>query len=472
MNATDDTLRADVLVIGFGKGGKTAALELGGLGWRVVMVEQSERMYGGTCPNVGCVPTKGLVHRSGKRRPDDPPQAFYERAVAEVQSVREMMRSGNFEMLNGADTVTVVTGTATFTGPHTVVVDGRDGHVTVTAEVILIDTGARPIVPDIPGLRDSRFLRTSTALIESTTLPGRLAIIGGGYLGIELAGVYQRFGAQVTMLEASPRILGREDDDVATAAQRILEDEGIQILGGVRVLEVSDEGTAAAIVYEREGQQQTVEADAILAAAGRAPATDGLGLDVAGIATTARGAIEVDEYLRTSQPHVYALGDVNGGEQHTYISLDDGRIVLDQLIGDGRRSRADRVAIPHTLFTVPPLATVGHTERTACAAGYRIKVASEAVADIVAMPRAYAVQETRGMMKFIIDIETDQILGAALLSVDAQELINTVALAMRHGITATALQQSVYTHPSSTEALNEVLVTVVRADETEAAAAA
>jgi pyruvate/2-oxoglutarate dehydrogenase complex dihydrolipoamide dehydrogenase (E3) component len=471
MTPTNDTLHADVLVIGFGKGGKVTAAELGNLGRRVVMVEQSDRMYGGTCPNVGCVPTKGLVHRSGKRRPTDAPQEFYERAVSDVQAIREMMRAGNFDTLDGADTVTVVTGSATFADPHTVVVGDGDERVTITADAILINTGAEPVVPDIPGLRDSRFRLTSTELIESPRLPRRLAIIGAGYLGIEFAGIYQRFGAQVTMLEPTERILGQQDDDVAAATQAILEGEGVEIAGGVTVLEVRDGETAATIVYDRHGRRQTVEADAILAATGRRPVTAGLGLDAAGVRTSASGAVEVDEHLRTSQPHIYALGDVNGGEQHTYISLDDSRIVLDQLVGDGRRSTTDRVAIPHTVFTAPPLATVGLTERQARADGYRIKVASEAVADIIAMPRAYAVEETRGMMKFVIDADTDEILGAALLSVDAQELINTVALAMRNGIPATQLQQAVYTHPSSTEAFNDVLATIVRSDEAVAVAA-
>ena len=202
----------------------------------------------------------------------------------------------------------------------------------------------------------------------------------------------------------------------------------------------------------------------MLVAAGRSAATRGLGLDAAGVRTTDAGDVVVDDHLRTSQPHIYALGDVNGGPHHTYISLDDSRIVMDQLVGQGRRSRADRVAIPQTLFMTPPLATVGLTERQARDAGHRLEIASEPVADIIAMPRAYAVQETRGMMKFVIDADTDLILGAALLSIDAQEVINTVALAMRHGITATELRDSVYTHPSTTEALNEVLGTIVRAE--------
>jgi pyruvate/2-oxoglutarate dehydrogenase complex dihydrolipoamide dehydrogenase (E3) component len=223
------------------------------------------------------------------------------------------------------------------------------------------------------------------------------------------------------------------------------------------VTEVRD-GDVGAIVSYTGG---AITVDAVLAASGRSPATHDLGLESAGVRTTTRGAVEVDEYLRTSQPHIYALGDVNGGPQFTYISLDDARIVLDQLVGEGKRSTTDRVAIPHTLFMTPPLATVGLTEKEARAAEHSIRVAREPVAEIVAMPRAYAVEETRGLMKFVLDAETDEILGAALLSVDAQELINTVALAMRHGITASDLREAIYTHPSSTEAFNEVLGTIV-----------
>jgi pyruvate/2-oxoglutarate dehydrogenase complex dihydrolipoamide dehydrogenase (E3) component len=223
------------------------------------------------------------------------------------------------------------------------------------------------------------------------------------------------------------------------------------------------------VAYEQDGARHTVVADVILPAVGRTPATQGLGLDAAGVQTTEDGDVLVDDHLRTSQPHIYALGDVNGGPHHTYISLDDSRIVMDQLVGDGRRSRADRVAIPQTLFMTPPLATVGLTERAARDTGHRVEIAEKPVAEIIAMPRAYAVQETRGMMKFIIDAETDLILGAALLSIDAQEVINTVALAIRHDITATELRDSVYTHPSTTEAFNEVLNTIVRADVPQAA---
>jgi probable pyridine nucleotide-disulfide oxidoreductase len=263
--------------------------------------------------------------------------------------------------------------------------------------------------------------------------------------------------------------LGREDDDAVAAALDILRDDGIEIFTGARVNEVRDGDIDAVVIYEKDGQEHTIEADAALAASGRAPATRGLGLDAAGVRVTEQGAVEVDEHLRSSQPHIYALGDVRGGPQHTYLSLDDSRIVLDQLIGEGRRSTADRVAIPRTLFMTPPLANVGLTEKEAREAGYRVKIASEAVADIVAMPRAYIVEETRGLMKFVIDLDTDEILGAVLLSVDAQEIINTVALAMRHGVKASELRDAVYNHPTSIEAFNEVLGTIVRTDEEQAA---
>jgi pyruvate/2-oxoglutarate dehydrogenase complex dihydrolipoamide dehydrogenase (E3) component len=464
MDDTTNSLHADVLVIGWGKGGKAVAAELGKLGRSVVLVEQSERMYGGTCPNVGCVPSKGLVHRAANRRPTDSAREYYERAVAEVQATREFMRVGNYDAMSGFDSVTLVIGRATFVDPHTVAVGSRNGRVRITAETIVVDTGAEPVIPAIPGLRESRRVITSTELIESKDLPERLAILGSGYIGLEFASIYRGFGSEVTVLEKAPGILPNEDEEVVAVAVDVLEDEGIQLLLGADVKEIRDAADSTTLVYQRNGEESTLTADAVLVATGRAPASRNLGLEAAGVRVGANGAIEVDEYLRTSQPHIYALGNVNGSEQHTYISIDDGRIVVDQLLGDGRRSTAHRFAVPRTLFINPPFASVGLTEKAAREAGRRVKIASQPVAEIVAMPRAYAVQETRGAMKFVIDADTDDILGAALLSVDAQELINTVALAMRQGVKSAELRDAIYTHPSSTEAFNDVLGTIVRAD--------
>lgn len=455
-----DTMNVDLLVIGFGKGGKTLAARMGRLGRRVAMVEQSDAMYGGTCVNVGCVPTKALIHRAGERRPDEPPEPAFRDAVRSTTRLTDALRAKNFEMLDTLDSVTVITGRARFVDPGTVEVSAGGDRLLVTAGTVVVNTGAEPVVPDIPGLRASAYARTSTDLVRDPERPARLVILGAGYLGLEFAGMYRKFGSEVTVLEAGARVMPREDEDVADAVAGILADEGVTLVTGATVTGVTDAAGHTTVRYRVGGRDHTVDADAVLVATGRRPATDGLGLEAAGILTTDSGAIAVDEHLRTSRPHVFAVGDVNGGPQFTYISLDDSRIVADQLAGPGTRTTRDRVAVPYTVFTTPPLSRVGPTEKQAREQGYEVGVAAMAVGAMAAMPRARIVGETRGMMKFVVDTATDRVLGAALLSVDSQELINTVALAIRHGVTASELRDAVYTHPSSTEAFNEVLATL------------
>jgi pyruvate/2-oxoglutarate dehydrogenase complex dihydrolipoamide dehydrogenase (E3) component len=452
-----NTMHVDILVLGFGKGGKTLAATMGRQGKRVAMVEQSDRMYGGTCINIGCVPTKALVHQAETRPANDSAGEWYRKAIGGADDLTTFLRGKNLQMLDVLDTVTVVTGRATFVDAKTVEVTAGDDRLTITADTIVINTGAEPAVPDIPGLRASRYAVTSTEMISTADLPRRLVILGGGYVGIEFAGMYSQFGSQVTVLEAFPRIMSGEDDDIVEAASDILREQGVVLTTGARVTEVSDGPDSAVVSYEKDGQVATVEADVILVALGRVPATRGLNLAAAGVRTSSRGAVEVDEHLRTSQRHIFAVGDVNGGPQFTYISLDDNRIVVDQLTGSGTRSTADRVAVPYTVFMTPPLARVGLTERQARDSGRTVKVASKPIAQIAAMPRARIVGNTRGLMKFVVDAESDEVLGAALLNVDSQEMINLVSLAMRHGMTATELRDGIYTHPSSTEGLNEVL---------------
>ncbi|MGH3601955.1 MAG: dihydrolipoyl dehydrogenase family protein, partial [Pseudonocardiaceae bacterium] len=419
VDTTTTTLGADILVLGFGKGGKTAAHVLTDAGKRVILIEQSENMYGGTCPNVGCVPTKMLVHYSNAKRLEDDAQKFFASSVAGVRALTSAFRAGNFEALDGKGTATVITGAARFVDAHTVAVGEGGDRISVTAPTILINTGSEPVIPGIPGLAKSNHLVSSTDLIQKDQLPERLVIVGGGYLGLEFAAIYQHFGTEVTVLETAERLLGREDEDIAEAATDILAGDGIRIITGATVVDVRDNETTSTVTYKKDGQPLTVEAEAVLAATGRKAAISNLDLGAAGVRVTARGAIEVDGHLRTSQPHIFALGDVNGGPQFTYVSLDDARIVLDHLLGDGKRTTTDRVAVPQTLFITPPLATAGLTEKEARAQGRTITVSRENVADILAMPRAYTVEETRGVMKFIVDADTDLILGAALLSIDA-----------------------------------------------------
>ena len=446
----------DLLVIGFGKGGKTLAATMGRLGKRVAMVEQSAAMYGGTCINIGCVPTKALVHHAEHPGAGSPGER-HRRAVEDTRSLTRTLRGKNFAMLDTIDSVVVITGRAEFLDPETVLVTAGDDVLEFGADTIVINTGAEPIVPPIPGLRTSAHLLTSTELIDLDHLPQRLAILGGGYVGVEFASMYAQFGSAVTVLDAGPRIMPREDDDIAAAATGILRDAGVEFVSGAHVTNVRDIGSGVEMTYEAGGRTRRLAADEVLAATGRRPATDGLGLARAGVRTTPSGAVEVDEFLRTSQPHIFAVGDVNGGPQFTYISLDDSRIITEQLIGAGRRSTRDRKFVPYTVFMTPALSRGGLTEREAVERGLPVKVVEKAVADIAGMPRAKIVGETRGLMKFVIDRETDEVLGAALLSIDSQELINAVTLAMRHGVTASELRDAIYTHPSSTEAFNEVL---------------
>lgn len=445
--------QVDLAVIGFGKGGKTLAAGLGRKGWRVAMIEQSAQMYGGTCINIGCVPTKSLVYRSehlgaGTAHPDE-----YRRAVTMTADLTAGMRAVNYTMIDSIPTAEVLTGSARFLDAHTLAVTTTEGDITVSANWIVIGTGSRPTLPDIPGLAGSPRVHTSTDLLTEENLPGRLVVLGGGYVGLEFAAMYVAYGSEVTVLERHPRVLASEDDDIAEAARNILQDKGVRIITGSQVSAV-DDGTVS---YQAGGTAHTVDADAILVALGREPVTAELDLAAAGVETTASGAVAVDQSLRSSQPHIFATGDVNGGPQFTYVSLDDYRIVLDQLVGDGARSTTDRKAVPYNLFMTPPLGRVGLTEREARAAGLDIKVAAMRVADMATVPRARIVDEPEGRMKVVVDARTDLILGAALLCYDAHEVINTVAVAMRHGITATALRDSIYTHPSMTEAFNQLL---------------
>lgn len=450
-----DSRHVDLAVIGFGKGGKTLAAALAKRGWRVALIEQSAQMYGGTCINIGCVPTKSLVFRSERLHTHTPHPDDYRAAITATGELTAAMRAANFTMIDSLDSAEVITGAARFVDPHTLSVTTEGGEVTVSADWIVIGTGSRPTLPDIPGLTTSTRVHTSTDFLTEENLPARLVILGGGYVGLEFAAMYAAYGSEVTILEKHTQVLAREDIDVAETVRNILQSKGVRILTDTEVTEVHD-GT---VTYRTGGGTQTVdvEADAILVALGREPVTAELDLAAADVRIAPSGAVIVDEHLRTNQTHIFATGDVNGGPQFTYISLDDHRIVLDQLVGTGTRTTADRTAVPYALFITPPLGRVGLTEHEAVALGLNIKVAAMRVAHMGTVPRARIVGEPEGLMKVIVAADTDLILGAALLSYDSHEVINTVALAMRHKITASALRDSIYTHPSMTEAFNQLL---------------
>ncbi len=445
------SMSADVAVIGFGKGGKTLAAALGRMGRRVVMIEQSDRMYGGTCINIGCVPTKSMVFRA-EEAPSHPSPEIYHDAVIATAALTDRLRAENFTMLDSLATVEVLTGTASFVDAHTLVVRGT-ATTTVTADIIVVGTGSEPVWPEVPGLAGNPRAVTSTEMLGTEQLPGRVVVLGGGYVGLEFAAMYAAYGSSVTILERRPGLLQHEDTEISAAALDLVTSAGVAVLPSAVVTSVD----GSRVHYEREGLRASISADTILVALGRRPVTAGLNLQNAGITTRPDGSIDVDDHLRTSQSHIFAVGDVNGGPQFTYVSLDDYRIVLDQLTGAGTRRVSDRAAVPYVLFLTPPLARVGLTERAALDAGHRIKVACLPVEKMATVPRARIVNQTRGLMKVVVDASTDFILGAALLSYDAHEVINTVSLAMRYGISASQLRDEIFTHPSMTEAFNQLL---------------
>lgn len=444
-------VETDLLVIGWGKAGKTIAKKVAAAGGDVVLVERSPEMYGGTCINVACVPTKDLVVSAAQRRPEDNPQDYFTHAVADRDSLIGKLNKANYGMLDGQ--ATLVDGTARFTGPREVTVATADGEVVIAANKIIINTGTIPARPPIAGI-DLPGVYDSTTIQHADPFPKRLAIIGGGFIGLEFASMFANFGTEVTILDRAEVFVPRLDRDVAAELKTALEAQGVTIRQGVRVEKIEQ---AQPGVLRIDVGGDGVEAEAVLVAAGRTPATAELELAAAGIETTERGYVKVDERLRTTVDNVWAVGDVNGGPQFTYVSFDDHRIVMDQLTGTGTRTTTDRVAVPTTTFVEPPLSQVGMSPQEAVEAGHSVLYASKKVAAIAAMPRPKILGNTHGVISFTVDAESEKILGATIFSVDSQEVINLVALAIRLGATVADLRDGIWTHPSSTEALNEVL---------------
>ena len=438
----------DVLVIGWGKAGKTIAGRLAAEGRKVALVERSAQMYGGTCINIACVPTKDLIDSASKRDGRDP-VSYFTSAVADRDALISALNHANHAMLEGK--VLLLDGIASFTGPHTVKVAGGDDEIAVHAETIIVNTGSHPAALPIPGADGPR-VHNSTTIQHVDPLPSRLVIVGGGFIGLEFAQMFARFGSQVTLLEAGETFAPALDSDIATRVRGMLEGEGITVVTGAQVTSFDDAGDHVDIVTG----DRTFAADAVLVAAGRRPATEDLNLAAAGVATDERGYIIVDDQLRTNVEGVYAVGDVNGGPQFTYVSPDDNRVLWDTL-HDGPRRRDDRVGVPATTFLDPPLSEVGMTMRQARESGRSVLVATKDVAAIAAMPRPKIVGQTEGVIRVFVDADDHTILGATLWCIDSQELVNLVSLAMRLGARYETLRDGIWTHPSSTEAFNEVL---------------
>ena len=436
------------IVIGFGKGGKTLAKNLAAKGESVLVVEKSKKMYGGTCINIACLPSKNLIINAQRG-------IKFEDAVKQKNEMTTALRNKNYHMVADEETATVLDGTAKFVGNHTIEIVLDSGEKTkIKGERIFINTGATPIIPQVKGLKESKYILDSTAAMDQNSLPNELVILGAGYIGMEFASMFARYGAKVTVLDTNEKFLKREDDDISEMLFNDLSQDGIEFNLGAKVVEVKDLSDKVEISYEINGKKQTVKADKLLVATGRKPVTENLGLENTDIELDERGAIKVDDYLRTTAENVWAIGDVKGGPQFTYISLDDFRIIFDQLYGKGERKVSDRNIIPYSVFITPALSRVGLNEVEAKNKGIEYKLFKLAATSI---PKAKVIGNTRGMYKILVDPDTEEILGATIYGEESYEVINLIALAMKAKLPYTMLRDQIYTHPTMTEALNDVL---------------
>jgi pyruvate/2-oxoglutarate dehydrogenase complex dihydrolipoamide dehydrogenase (E3) component len=444
----------DAIVIGTGQSGPSLAVRFANAGQRVLLIERKQ--FGGTCVNNGCIPTKTLVAsarvahvvRTAARYGVDLGGAALRMDMKAVKARKDEVVAASVDGLTqwfaGTKNLRTLHGHARFSGPRQVEVDGA----AYEAEKIFINVGGRASVPPWPGLADIPYLNNSS-MMGVDFLPDHLVIIGGSYIGLEFAQMYRRFGSQVTVIEASPRLIAREDPDTSAALQALLESEGIEVQTGAAQLAPTRDGSGVRVAFERAGVPHAVHGSHLLLAVGRLPNTGDLGLEKAGIAHDARGYITVDDELRTNVEGVWALGDVNGRGAFTHTSYNDYEIVAANLLDGGTRRLSDRI-MTYALYTDPPLGRAGMNDAEARASGKRVLVGTLPMARV---GRAHERGETTGFMRALVDAESGHILGATLFGIEADEVVQSLLLVMQAKLPYTLIQRTMLIHPTVSELL-------------------
>jgi pyruvate/2-oxoglutarate dehydrogenase complex dihydrolipoamide dehydrogenase (E3) component len=451
------TERFDAIIVGAGQAGPPLAGRLTGAGMTVALVERG--LFGGTCVNTGCTPTKTLVASAAAahaaRRAGDFGIRIEGGIAVDMAAVRARKdrivaasRDGVRSWLEGMEGLTVIAGHARFVSPTEMDVEGR----LVSAPMIFLNVGGRAVVPDFPGVKDVSTL-TNTSILALDHVPPHLVVVGGSYVGLEFAQIFRRLGSRVTVVEKGPRLIGREDDDVSDAVRAILEAEGIAVRTHAECIRFAPRGTDIAVGVDcTEGEPEVVGSHVLLAV-GRRPNSDDLGLDRAGIAVDEKGMIIVDDALQTSVPGIFALGDCNGRGAFTHTAYNDFEIVAAHLLDGGERRVSDRIPA-YALYTDPPLGRVGMTEAEARASGRRIAVGRRPMTRV---SRAVEKGEDRGLMKIVVDRDSQEILGAAILGVGGDEAIHGVLDMMNAGALYPQLQRAVPIHPTVSELIPTLL---------------
>ncbi|MBV9673123.1 MAG: mercuric reductase [Verrucomicrobia bacterium] len=457
------------IVIGSGKGGKTLAVHLGKHGYKTALIERDPLMIAGGCINVACIPTKTFIASARLVHSIQHAAEFGIRVYGvavdwpavrkRVESVVSEMRALNLKNFTSFPSLDFILGSARFLSSHTVEVFQNEGPVRqLSSERIFIDTGTRPAIPNIPGLHEVPFL-TSETIQTLEAPPAELLVLGAGYIGLEFAQMMHRFGSRVTVLERGEQMLSHEDTDVVELLTSRLRSEGIKIHLQAAVDRVHSlpEGRVG-VTFRTPADKQDWTGSHVLVALGRAPVTKDLNLAAAGVETTTEGFIKVNDRLETNVSGIWAIGDVSGGPQFTHASLDDFRILRDNVFGKGSRSRSDRL-VPSTLFTEPELAHVGLTEKEALARGLQVEVLRVPITPLT-VPRAKTTDQTDGLLKAIIEKSTQRILGCTLLAAEAGEMIGALQAVMMAGLPAVMLRDAVLSHPTMVEGFNALFATV------------
>jgi len=436
----------DLIIIGFGKAGKTLAAHAASHGQKVAVVEQSTKMYGGTCINIGCIPTKTLIH-------DGIEGSSFKEAITRKKEVVQALNNKNYQGLNSKDNIDVLNYKANFISNEVIELQDNNGTIqeTITADKIVINTGSRANIPDIKGIDTAQNIYASTGLLNIDYQPQELVIIGGGYIALEFASMFANFGTHVTILERGDAIMTNEDQDIANLIVKDLQDKGVTINTNTSTIAFSNNKDQT-IIHTNHGE---ISADTVLLATGRKPNTNHLGLENTDVKIGKQGEVIVNTHLQSTVKHIYAAGDVKGGLQFTYISLDDYRIIKSHLFGDGSRTTENRGAIPYTVFIDPPLSRVGLIASEAKLQGYDILENKVFVSNI---PRHKINNDSRGLFKAVINKDTKEILGASLYGKESEELINLIKLAIDQHIPYTVLRDNIYTHPTMTESFNDLFL--------------
>jgi pyruvate/2-oxoglutarate dehydrogenase complex dihydrolipoamide dehydrogenase (E3) component len=450
----------DAIIIGSGQGGTPLSAALAKAGMRTALIERTH--VGGTCVNEGCSPTKTMV-ASGR-------VAYLARRAADygvrtgviaidLKKVRERkrkivdrFRDSTQENLEKTENLDLIFGEARFSAPKTIEVRLQNGEtIAFTGKNIFINAGMRPARPKLASL-DAISALDNVSLMELDAVPEHLLILGGGYIGLEFGQLFRRFGSSVTIVQSAAQLLTKEDPDVGEAIAEILRQDGVEVLLQARATSVSQGGGGVSVEIEHQGKSRTLAGSHLLIATGRIPNSDSLNLSAAGVETNPRGFIKVNERLETTASGVYALGDINGGPAFTHISYDDFRIVRDNLLHQKNATTTDRL-VPYTVFIDPQLGRVGLSETEARAQNRNIRIAKLPMTSVA---RASETDETRGFMKVIVDADTNQILGAAVLAVEGGEIMSAIEIAMMGKLPYTALRDGIFAHPTWMESLNNL----------------